>query len=268
MDLTDYLFVRVIASGSSGVVCEYVKDGIPYAIKLIPKINASIAQEIAILTRLNGTDLPVPRLYEHGPISGVDFLDPKQSYYGIVMQYIEGVTLEDQVLPPEAIRNLAIWLFDTLRHLHALNIVHRDIKPSNILLQPDGKLYLVDFGLACSLTEADTLCPSQVISTPNYIAPEGLLGYIDLNYRYKGLDVWAAGVTLYYVMMGESPWEISDTYSLREYANQLRRVIMQTSVTIPDYVADPTTISVTKRALTKDSFERPSANELYSEFFK
>jgi serine/threonine protein kinase len=274
LSLKTYKFVKIIGIGSSGIVSQYTKDGIDYAIKIIDAVNLTqfISQEIAVLSQLNSYDLSIPHIYDHGFISNSDLSDLREvtltkTYYGIVMEYIEGMNLDQYVetfgIDDDSIHNIAVWLLDLLRHLHQMNIVHRDIKPSNIIFRPDSRLYLVDFGFACSTTNQDILCSTQVIGNPYYLAPEGWSGYIDNIYEYKGMDVWAVGVMLFNLNYGDFPFTLSDDemrkYDRRQKLNLLGQRIREDSLPIKYDTMFP----IISMALTKNKLERPSADKLY-----
>jgi len=123
----------------------------------------------------------------------------------LVMEYIQGVTLGDQSagVPSDGPRveseTLARELLDALGHIHAAGIVHRDIKPSNVLVGPDGRPRLTDFGIAqaddsTALTEA-----GQVIGTLKYLAPEVARG----RPATPQSDLYSLGVLLTEVIAGD-----------------------------------------------------------------
>ena len=176
INLLDYKFIKILGIGSSGFVGLYSGQDSVYAIKFIvaPILSPDIQREIKILTILNNEGFPVPRIYNHDFIlSTSDLIEslgsysnlvrPDFKYFAIIMEYIDGINLEDLLnLDDPSILNIAIWLFDILGELHKINIVHRDIKPSNIILTSNKTLYLVDFGLACSTRDPSILCPHLI----------------------------------------------------------------------------------------------------------
>jgi tetratricopeptide (TPR) repeat protein len=94
-----------------------------------------------------------------------------------------------------AIRTLVADVADALEHAHKQGVIHRDIKPSNLLLSPDGKLSLNDFGLARMLEQPGMTMTGEFVGTPAYMSPEQvMLGRIPLDQR---TDIYSLGATLY-----------------------------------------------------------------------
>ncbi len=128
----------------------------------------------------------------------------------MVMEWLEGKLLrniihEQKILPPERAIKLTIEICDALDYIHRNGIVHRDMKPENIMVDADDHIKLIDFGIAGQegakrLTFAKF---SQVMGTPDYIAPEQVKGK-----RGDGRsDLYALGVMLYEMLSGKTPFE-------------------------------------------------------------
>jgi serine/threonine-protein kinase len=101
--------------------------------------------------------------------------------------------------------DLAVQLADVLRYVHEHDVVHRDLKPENLLITPDGKLKLVDFGIAL-LRGARRLTFSRLsseVGTPDYMAPEQVQG----ERGDARTDVYALGIILYEMLTGEVPFQ-------------------------------------------------------------
>ncbi len=129
-------------------------------------------------------------------------------YYYLVMPYLPGGTLEDLlddgVLTLEEALAVLEQLTAALAYIHALGILHRDIKPANMLFDQDYRLYLTDFGIASWLGEKP-LHNGQLLGTPQYIAPELLMGYADTR-----SEVYSVGILLYQLLTGSLPFDGPD----------------------------------------------------------
>ncbi|MCQ2996885.1 bifunctional protein-serine/threonine kinase/phosphatase [Pseudomonas syringae] len=96
--------------------------------------------------------------------------------------------------------------------LHRRNIIHRDIKPENLLLDDNGELRLLDFGLAYC-PGLSTLMPGELPGTPSFIAPEAFKG----DEPTPQQDIYAAGVTLYYLLTGHYPYGEIEAFQHRRF---------------------------------------------------
>jgi serine/threonine protein kinase/tetratricopeptide (TPR) repeat protein len=134
----------------------------------------------------------------------------------IVMEYVQGVQLESMIvpggLPAETLFRYGLQISDALMHAHDRGIVHRDLKAANVIIGTDGRLKVLDFGLAHRLPEYETENPTQsfsllaepetVAGTLAYIAPETLkTGQSDAR-----SDVWSLGVLFYEMASGRQPY--------------------------------------------------------------
>ncbi|GAB0059498.1 hypothetical protein IBA8401_05220 [Pseudomonas syringae] len=115
-------------------------------------------------------------------------------------------------LPLAQWQDLATRLLRATGLLHRRNIIHRDIKPENLLLADDGELRLLDFGLAfCpGLSAVNT---EDLPGTPSYIAPEAFNG----AEPHPQQDLYAAGVTLYYLLTGQYPYGEIEAFQHRRF---------------------------------------------------
>ena len=120
----------------------------------------------------------------------------------LVMDYVEGQSLDRWLTEQQAsfteLLEIAIDLAETVSHAHSRLILHRDIKPSNILITPEGKTKLLDFGIGTDLNEADTAIGALTFA---YAAPE------QLNQKTSSVatDIFAFGVTLHQMLTGGVP---------------------------------------------------------------
>lgn len=128
----------------------------------------------------------------------------------IVMELIHyrslrDIVREDGPLPPAWAARLGLGILAALRAAHAEGIVHRDVKPANILISPDGRPVLTDFGIARA-ADSSTLTSDMLVGSPSYIAPERAWGAP----AGPPADLWALGAALYAAVEGHSPFERKD----------------------------------------------------------
>jgi serine/threonine protein kinase len=168
----------------------------------------------------------------------------------IVMDFIAGRTLGE--LRPGLAVNERVKILETVAravdHAHSKGVVHRDLKPANILIEPEGRVVLTDFGIAKLLDGEDLTVTGSVMGTPHYMAPEQVQG------RGFGpsVDVWALGVLLYEGVAGKRPFEAES--ALDVYDQIVRREPVRLSGKIG---------AIAARALEKDPRRRyPSAEAL------
>jgi hypothetical protein len=151
------------------------------------------------------------RLNDPGVVTVYDVLQEAGSTY-IVMELIQAPTLADVVrgsgaLPQDAVARLAEQLLSALEAAHTAGIVHRDVKPSNIMVLPNGRVKLTDFGIAQSTDDPRLTTSGILVGSPTYMAPERIKG----AEADAGSDLWALAAVLFYAVEGYSPFERSST---------------------------------------------------------
>lgn len=144
----------------------------------------------------------------------VDIIDKDGTIY-VVMDYIQGLALdrilkEEGAQPQENVIEWAKQLASALDYLHSLNppIIYRDMKPSNIMLQPDGRVKLIDFGTAKEY-KVENIADTTALGTRGYAAPEQF-GDEQGRGIYKTdarTDIYCLGATIYHIVTGKNPCE-------------------------------------------------------------
>jgi serine/threonine-protein kinase len=180
------------------------------AIKVLPSglladepARKRFRNEALALAKLNHPN--VDAVYEFNSEEGKDFL---------VMEYVPGVTLSDQLaggpLAEKEVLRLGAQLAEGLAAAHAQHVVHRDLKPGNLRLTPDGRLKILDFGLAKLVRPPSDAAVTggitnthAVSGTLPYMAPEQLRGAA----ADARSDIYAAGVVLYEMATGKRPFD-------------------------------------------------------------
>ena len=142
---------------------------------------------------------------DEGIVKALDFFEINNTAY-IVMEYLEGITLkqylrENQRIAPEDLIELLVPLIESLDEIHSQGMIHRDISPDNIMVLPDGRIKLMDFGAARDYTEFGEKSLSIVLK-PGYAPPE--------QYQTHGIqgpwtDIYALCAPMYKCITGENP---------------------------------------------------------------
>lgn len=145
----------------------------------------------------------------------------------IVMDYVEGRALSDILsekgtIDEASVVEYAIQLCDVLDYLHSQNppIIYRDLKPSNIILKPDGKITLIDFGTARRYNY-DSISDTTCLGTIGYAAPEQFAGE-NLRQTDARTDIYNLGATMYHLLTGVNPSEPPyELYPIRKWDERL-----------------------------------------------
>lgn len=144
------------------------------------------------------------------------FNTKEKSRLYLVMEYVEGELLSKRIqrehrLPVSTAVDFAIQLCDILIYLHDRNVVHRDLKPDNVVILLDGKLKLIDFGIALdtALRKITWTGLSQPVGTPDYMSPEQIKG----NRGSTRTDIYSLGIILYEMLTGKVPFHRQNVYT-------------------------------------------------------
>jgi serine/threonine protein kinase/Flp pilus assembly protein TadD len=203
-----YKILEKLGEGGMGVVykAEDTKLKRDVAIKFLPKqiaINEEERERFKI-------EAQAAAALNHPNIAHIYAIEDADDEMFIVMEYIEGKELKDIVeahpkvpLPVDDVINYAAQIAEGLQVAHKKGIVHRDIKSSNIMITEEGKVKIMDFGLAkvgghTNLTKAGT-----TLGTVGYMSPEQTRGEeVD-----QTTDIWSLGIVLYEMLTGERPFK-------------------------------------------------------------
>lgn len=196
-----YEVIKILGKGGMGVVylCRNIRLGNLWAIK---KVRQGI-KNIDILTEANILkDLSHPGIRRI-----VDIFYESNNLY-MVQDYVEGQTLKEYVkvngrIQTEKICRITCDLCDIIGYLHNQNpaIIYRDIKPSNIMITPNGKVVLIDFGIS-KVYKTDTEQDAVCAGSNGYAAPE----QYGLGKCCKQTDIYGTGMLLYFMVKGKSPF--------------------------------------------------------------
>ena len=219
---------------------EYLRD---------PDFSSRFRQEAQSAASLSHPN--VVTVYDYGE-------DPSGPF--IVMELVDGEDLatilrRSGALPPRQATRIAAGVARALAAAHASGIVHRDVKPGNILIGRDGRVKVVDFGIARAVAEAQITLPGTTLGSVHYFSPEQARG----DPATAASDIYSLGIVLYEMLTGVRPWEGDSAASV---------ALARLSGPIPDPASargtvPPELAAITRTALAREPADRfPSASAM------
>jgi tetratricopeptide (TPR) repeat protein len=204
--VSHYLIHERLGCGGMGVVyrAEDLKLGRTVALKFLP---SAIADDPEARERLVREARAASALDDPNICTIYEFAETPDGQTFIAMACYEGKTLKERIahgrLPVEQCLEIAIQITQGLAAAHAQGIVHRDLKPGNVMVTREGRIKLLDFGLAKLAAVAPITRSGATMGTLAYMSPEQLRGE-EADAR---ADVWALGVVLYEMLAGERAFQ-------------------------------------------------------------
>ncbi len=189
-----------------------------------------------------------------------------RDYIFFIMEYVNGINMREylnnrnkkQIRNLEEVKFYSAILFNVLHYLTQRKIIHRDIKPDNLIINTNGYIKLIDFGVAKYLMKDYT---NTVIGTPHYMSPEVILGK---PYSFS-VDYWSTGIVLYEIFYGRVPfgYDINDI-------NDIYKDIIENNLILPSDQKNESFNNLLSLLLNKNSSNRISSfsNIKNHSFFK
>ncbi|AXB48076.1 serine/threonine-protein kinase [Amycolatopsis albispora] len=151
------------------------------------------------------------RLNDPAVVTVFDVVSEAGTTY-IVMELVEAPTLSDLVrergpLPAQQVASIGLQVLSALQAAHEAGIVHRDVKPGNIMVAPNGRVKLTDFGIAQAVDDPRLTTSGMIVGSPAFMAPERVSG----QEAGPASDLWSLGVTLYFAAEGVLAFERTST---------------------------------------------------------
>ncbi len=220
--IDNYEVVRYLAAGGMGIVYEAVQQqtGRRVALKLMRQLSplTSIETDQSAGTLRFQREVEVLGRLQHDSIAQVldagHYLDDENSEHPyFVLEYIDGASLTRfaELRDDRERLRLVIQICDGVQHAHERGVVHRDLKPDNILVTADGRVKVLDFGIArlvghdAGVTATTYTRTGQLLGTLAYMSPEQLEG--DTQKVDRRSDVYALGVILYELLARRLPFD-------------------------------------------------------------
>ncbi|KAG6973657.1 hypothetical protein JG688_00003427 [Phytophthora aleatoria] len=251
LTIQDFEMLSVLGKGSFGAVMlvRFKKDGRVFALKIIKKSNMDQAdvqnamEERQILQRIH-----------HPYICGLVFAFQTNERLYLGMKYYAAGDLFYHLnmkgrLGVKDAKLYGAELVLAISYLHELNILYRDLKPSNVMIDSEGHIGVVDFGLSKQHIYGSNFGVKTLSGTAEYVAPEALAQSADGSRNYgKAYDWWSLGVVIYEMLVGESPF-----YDENEH-KMLSRIAYSDVVFPSDFPRDA--YDLVKGLLCKDPKQR------------
>ena len=248
--ISHYKILEKLGEGGMGVVykAEDTKLERKVALKFLPSHTTTDKEAVKRFER----EAKAAAALNHPNIITIHEISEFEGQTFITIEYVEGKSLREKVsdspLSIDETINITVQICEGLSKAHQAGIVHRDIKPENILIDEDGRVKIVDFGLAKLKGVGKLTKEKSTLGTIHYMSPEQTRGE-EVDNR---ADIWSVGVVLYEMITGQCPfkgeYEQAVIYSiLNEDPEPVTGLRMDISVELE---------RILKRALAKRPSER------------
>lgn len=198
-----YRIIGVIGAGGMGIVYHAHDEKLDTAVAL-KALRPERRLDEAALKRFRD-EILLARKVTHPSVVRIHDIAQDGDIVFFTMDYVEGQTLRELLasgpVPADRAIRIAQRLAEGLKAAHDCEIVHRDLKPGNVIVAPDGRAWLTDFGVARAIGDGRLTAEGSVAGTPDYLSPEQVRGE-DIDGRS---DIYAFGLLLHEMLTGEVP---------------------------------------------------------------
>lgn len=209
----NYKILKDLGEGGVGMVYKGVDTMLDREVA-IKVMRPELASQTSVVERFRSEAITLAKL-NHPNIATLFSLFREGDELYMVLEFVEGETLEDMLqrrgrISQEEALPIFCQALDGINYAHELGIVHRDIKPSNMMLAKDGKLKVLDFGIARLLGSARMTRVGNIIGTLEYMSPEQVRGE-ETDARS---DIYGLGMMFYEVLTGRLPFVSENEFAL------------------------------------------------------
>lgn len=269
---TQYIIQRKLGEGGMGTVY-LAEDTLLERLVAIKELNISaVPVSEAVGNRFQQEALALARL-NHPNITHLYAFIPKDDTYWMVMEYVNGKTLEEWVaahgpMQPSIACSILIQILDGLHHAHRKGIIHRDLKPANVMISEEGEVKIMDFGIARIRNSQRITQQGKSVGTLEYMAPEQIQG----KEGDERTDIYAAGNILYELLCGQPPFRADTDYHLMkaklEEAPPLLPALLAVTPELKQMILKALARSPEKRFETVTAFREALSNCMQHAFLK
>jgi serine/threonine-protein kinase len=228
----------------------------PVAVKVL---GSWLVNDGTFVERFRREALAAARVSHPNLVAVFDAGSEEDLHY-IVMEHVPGETLADVLrhdgpIPSTRATRIASSVGDALGVAHAAGIVHRDVKPANVMLTPDGRVKLMDLGIARGIEGESITRASSILGTAGYVSPEQARGE-RVDHRS---DIYSLGCVLYEMLTGRQPFEADNPVAVAfKHVHEAPLPPTSLEASIP-----PALEAVVLRAMEKDPASRfPSVADM------
>lgn len=231
---SQYEIIQKLGEGGMGMVY-LAKDTMINRLVAIKQLHRNAGSEESLGERFQAEALALAKL-NHPNVTHLYSFIPKEDTYWMIMEYVEGKTLEDWLFVHKKITyqlaaSIAVQMLDGLHHAHRKGIIHRDVKPANVMINEDGDVKIMDFGIARMRNAQRITSHGKSVGTLEYMAPEQIQGHEG----DERTDVYAVGNILYEMLCGTTPFHSDTDYRLmKDKLEKQPESIVRENPTIPD----------------------------------
>jgi serine/threonine protein kinase len=212
LKLGPYIILSELGAGGMGVVYKAMDTQIMREVAL-KRLRSEFAASAAVLSRFRNEATLQGRL-NHPGIAQLYSLYEGEDAFCIVMEFVDGVVLKELIpLSWQATCALMLQILEALGYAHRLGVLHRDIKPENVIVNRQGGVKIMDFGIAHAVGSQRMTREKSLIGTIEYMAPERILGkQVDSR-----SDIYSLGILLFECLTGRLPFESVIEYDLMRW---------------------------------------------------
>lgn len=209
----NYKIESKLGEGGMGAVYKGVDTMLDREVA-IKALRPELTNQTAVVERFRSEAVTLAKLH-HPNIATLYSLFRHDDELYMVLEYVRGETLDEILsrrgaLPADEVIPVFSQILDGIDHAHKFGIIHRDIKPANMMLTEDGKLKVLDFGIARLLGTDRMTRAGNIIGTLEYMSPEQVKGQ-ETDARS---DIYALGMMLYEILTGHLPFETENEFEL------------------------------------------------------